>query len=218
MSRLAGLFARFRKAGPAADTAEPRAETAVRWIVLGLGNPGEKYHRSRHNVGFMVVERIARLRGVERRQRRFKALVCEGEVDAQRVLLALPQTYYNLSGESAAGLRSHLKLPIERLVVVHDDLDLEPGRLQIKLGGGDAGNNGVRSIAESLGTSEFLRVRIGIGRPAPGEDSKDYVLKPMVGREMASLEPLLDRAAEAVAAIITEGVSRAMSRYNQKPG
>lgn len=218
MSRLAGLFARFRKAGPATDAAEPRAEAAVRWIVLGLGNPGEKYRRSRHNVGFMVVERMARVRGVEPRQRRFKALVCEPEVDGQRTLLALPQTYYNLSGESAAGLRSYLKLPIERLVVVHDDLDLESGRLQIKLGGGDAGNNGVRSIAESLGTTEFLRVRIGIGRPAPGEDSKDYVLKPMVGREMASLEPLLDRAAEAVAAIITEGLSRAMSRYNQKPG
>lgn len=218
MSRLAGLFARFRKAGPAASaTVEARAEEATQWIVLGLGNPGDRYRRSRHNAGFMVVERMACARNVELRQRRFKALVCEGEVGGQRALLALPQTYYNLSGESAAAITSYLKLPRERLIVVHDDLDLEPGRLQVKMGGGDAGNNGVRSIAESFRSTEFLRVRIGIGRPKPGEDSKDYVLKSMDGREMAALEPLLDRAGEAVAAIIAEGFSRAMSRYNQRP-
>jgi PTH1 family peptidyl-tRNA hydrolase len=145
-------------------------------------------------------------------------------------LLVKPQTFYNLSGECISDLLGYFKLSPERLIVVHDELDLEAGRLRIKQGGGDAGNRGVRSIAESLGTTDFIRVRIGIGRPQgftseiemePGqqpktEENKDYLLRPMTTAERHALAPILERAVNAVEAIAQQGLEAAMNRYNQR--
>jgi peptidyl-tRNA hydrolase, PTH1 family len=196
--------------------------------VAGLGNPGEQYSRSRHNAGFMTIDRIAKAKGVEFGRHRFKGVTAEIVLAEQPALLVKPQTFYNLSGECVSALLGYFKIPPEHLIVVHDELDLEAGRLRIKQGGGDAGNRGVRSIAESLGTTDFIRVRIGIGRPpgyldeiepdpsAKTEDNKDYLLRPMTSAERQALDPLLERAVSAIEAIAANGLEAAMNRYNRR--
>jgi len=193
-----------------------------------LGNPGDQYSRSRHNAGFMTIDRIAKTKGVELNRRRFKGVTAEITLAEKPALLVKPQTFYNLSGECVSDLIGYFKIPPQNLIVLHDELDLEAGRLRIKQGGGDAGNRGVRSIAESLGTADFVRVRIGIGRPPdytvemePGrnpktEENKDYLLRPMTSAEREALDPLLERAAGAVEAVATFGLEAAMNRYNQR--
>jgi peptidyl-tRNA hydrolase, PTH1 family len=214
VSRLGGLFGRFR---PQHRSEEAAARSKAGWVVAGLGNPGDQYRRSRHNVGFRVIDSIAAAGGTRLTRRKFKGFYTEAKLDGESVILLKPQTYYNASGESVASLLGYFKVPVERLVVVHDDLDLSAGQLRIKRGGGDAGNRGVRSIAETLGDTEFIRVRIGIGHPsANGEDAKDYVLKAMKQAELAEFAPVIDRAAEAVSAIVLESLERAMNRYNQR--
>lgn len=215
MGRLKHLFEKFRPApGREPSDAEPRART--RWVIAGLGNPGGQYARSRHNVGFFVLEELAHRAGVELKSRKFKGLVAEARVAGEQALLAKPQTYYNLSGECVSAILGYFKVEPSRLIVVHDDLDLETGRLRLKQGGGDAGNRGVRSIAQALGTTGFIRVRVGIGRPRPESDSKDHVLTPMGTRELESLEDTIERACDAVGTIIADGLERAMNRFNQR--
>jgi peptidyl-tRNA hydrolase, PTH1 family len=216
MSGLGRLFGKFRRASrPGTDAAAGRADTQY-WIVAGLGNPGRGYARSRHNVGFRALDRLAKHAGAEFSRRKFNGLIAEATLGGERTLLVKPETYYNLSGECLAGVLGYFKLQPARLVVVHDDLDLEAGRLRLKQGGGDAGNRGVRSIAESLGRADFVRVRVGIGRPVGAVDSKDYVLEAVHSGEMRALERAAARAAEAVEAVIAEGLERAMSRFNQR--
>ena len=177
MSRLSRLFEKFRPA----PAREPEKRSDVRWVIVGLGNPGEKYRRSRHNLGFMVVERIAEARGTGVAQSKFKGLFgaarLKTESGAADAIVLKPQTFYNLSGESVAPLLGYFRVPPERLIVVHDELDLESGRLRIKIGGGDAGNRGVRSITAALGINEFIRVRVGIGHPETAQDTRDYILE-----------------------------------------
>lgn len=185
-------------------------------MVAGLGNPGQKYRHARHNVGFMVLERIAATRQTSVALRKFRGLYGEVGFGDQSAILIEPQTYYNLSGESVAQLVAYFGVPPERLIVVHDELDLEAGRIRIKLGGGDAGNRGVRSVIEALGTSEFIRVRVGIGHPQGARDTTDYILEPMSAEELALLESNVARAAEAVEAVVMEGLAPAMNRYNQR--
>ncbi len=214
MSPIGRLFRHFRSS----KAAEPPPEraSAVEWVVAGLGNPGEQYHRSRHNLGFMSVDRLATAHHVDFSRRRFKANCASADIGGRSVMLVKPETFYNLSGESLAAILGYFKVPPEQLIVVHDDLDLEAGRLRLKRGGGDAGNRGVRSIAEQLGP-EFIRIRIGIGRPPDESESKDFVLRPMTRGELASFEPVVARAAEAVETVMAEDLDRAMGRYNQRP-
>jgi PTH1 family peptidyl-tRNA hydrolase len=213
MSGLKNFFARFRPAKAARERA-PAGEPAT-WVIVGLGNPGGKYSRTRHNVGFMVLDRVAG--GSKKFYRQdFQGLAAQAQIGAASVALVKPQTYYNLSGECVREALKHFNAPVERLIVVHDDLDLEAGRLKIKLGGGDAGNRGVRSITECLGTHGFIRVRVGIGRGLTATEI-EYILTPVEGAELAALEPAFERAAEAVRDIITQGVERAMNTYNQPP-
>ena len=164
MAAIKRLFGNFRSSR--AKKSDSEARSKIEWVVAGLGNPGEEYSRSRHNLGFMTVDRIAKTKGVELGRRRFKGVTAELTLAEKPAILVKPQTFYNLSGECVSDLLGYFKIVPQQLIVVHDELDLEAGRLRIKQGGGDAGNRGVRSIAESLGTTDFIRVRIGIGRPA----------------------------------------------------
>ena len=215
MSRFGRLFDKFRPAsGAAAETVAPaRGET--RWLVVGLGNPGDQYRHARHNVGFMVIERLAASRGADLTRRKFNGCYGEARDGGSITMFALPQTFYNRSGECVAGMSGYFKVPLERVIVVHDDMDLGPGRIRIKRGGGDAGNRGVRSIADALG-KDFIRVRVGIGHPPDDHGDIDYVLRPLGREETREFEPILDRAGEAVLALIRDGLERAMNQFNTR--
>lgn len=213
MNRLGRLFERFR---PARRDGQGPEAVALRWAVVGLGNPGEAYRHTRHNLGFMVVDYLAEKLPIELSRRKFKGVFSETRGLAQPAVLARAHTFYNASGEFVAPLLGYFRIPAQRLIVVHDDLDLPACQLRLKRGGGDAGNRGVRSITEALGDPEFVRVRIGIGRPNEDEDSVEYVLRAMGRAELESFRPAIARAAEAVQGVIGEGLERAMNRYNQR--
>jgi peptidyl-tRNA hydrolase, PTH1 family len=186
-------------------------------LVVGLGNPGPAYRGNRHNVGFMTCDLLAARTGGRFKAHKGRADVVEGRLGplpAPRVVLAEPKTYMNLSGGPVASLRDFFKLPVERIVVVHDELDLPYGALRLKRGGGDNGHNGLRSITQSLGSKDYLRVRVGIGRPPGRMDPADYVLRDFTAAERKDLEFLVDRAADAVEALVRDGLEAAQNRYN----
>jgi PTH1 family peptidyl-tRNA hydrolase len=186
----------------------------VTWLVVGLGNPGKEYQLTRHNVGFRVAERLARKQGIQLRRRRKGAHVGEGRMGREKVILAKPLTYMNKSGVAAKRLIEDLGIPLDRLVVVHDDLDLPCGRMKIKDKGGHGGHKGVQSIIQELGSSDFLRVKIGIGKPLDPEQGADYVLSPFAAEERSLVKESIEQAAEAIEAIIVSGKDQAMNRYN----
>jgi len=188
-------------------------------LVVGLGNPGAEFAGTRHNVGFDVVDRLAeRYGGRLRKSRRERALVDEVRLGGRRVALAEPQTYMNESGQSVAPLVRHYDIDdLARLVIVHDELDLPLGRMKVKLGGGLAGHNGLRSIKSHLHDDGFVRVRIGIGKPPTKEHGADHVLSRPSRAVRAILSEMVERAADAVEAIVETGVEAAMNRYNALP-
>ena len=212
---IRNLFGSFRRAPKEKSEAPPDSVSESRWVVVGLGNPGEDYARSRHNAGFRALDRIAKSKGVNFDRRKFKGLIAEVELGGAPAILVKPQTYYNGSGECVAAVLGYFKVPPSRLIVVHDELDLEAGRLRLKRGGSDAGNRGVRSVAESLGP-DFIRVRIGVSRPPGEQDGKDYLLENMSPAARANLDDAIQRAAQAVESIIEDGLERAMGRFNQR--
>jgi peptidyl-tRNA hydrolase, PTH1 family len=218
MGRLGQMFSRFRsaRAGSESQSEKPEELREKRWVVAGLGNPGEQYHRSGHNIGFTVIDRLAEKCGARMDRRKFKGISGEARIGPDSVILVKPQTYYNLSGECVAALLGYYKIPAERLIVVHDEIDLEPRQIRLKRGGGDAGNRGVRSIASALGTPEFFRGRVGIGRPAPGLEAKEHVLHAMGRAEIEAFRASIERATEAVETMISDGLERAMNLYNQR--
>jgi PTH1 family peptidyl-tRNA hydrolase len=184
-------------------------------LIVGLGNPGAKYLWTRHNAGFMVLDRLAQLAGVAITRKSFAGQYGEGSWQGERLLLLKPQTFMNLSGRSVAeALRFH-KLSLADLIVIHDDLDIPFGRVKLKEGGGHAGHNGLRSLMQELGSGQFVRVRIGINRPAHG-DAADYVLSNFSRDEMTLLPRLLDGVVELLQLCITEGMPKAMSLYNNR--
>jgi len=188
------------------------------WLVVGLGNPGPSYAATRHNVGRLVVELLAERAGVSfkthRRGRAEVAAVRLGDMPGIPTVLAVPRSYMNESGRSVASLRGFYKISPSRLVVVHDELDLPYGVLRVKVGGGDNGHNGLRSVRASLGTGDFCRVRIGIGRPPGRMDPAAFVLKPFAAAERADLPLHVDRAADAVEALVVDGIEYAQNQYN----
>jgi PTH1 family peptidyl-tRNA hydrolase len=214
MSRFGNLFDKFRPARQAVHDEAPAARD--RWLVAGLGNPGEQYRRSRHNIGFMVAERIAAKTGAELNRRKFNGLYAEARAQTGPILIVTPQTFYNRSGDCVSSMLGYFKIAPERLIVVHDEMDLPAGQLRIKRGGSDAGNRGVRSIAQTLGTPDFIRVRVGIAHPEVGGDSIDHVIRPLTPAELRRFEPAIERAADAVFAIMRDGLERAMNIYNQR--
>lgn len=185
-------------------------------LVAGLGNPGREYARTRHNVGFMVCDELARRHGASFRSK-FSGDLAELRLDGRRIALLKPQTYMNESGRSIGAAGRFFKVPPDRLLVLHDEVDLDPGRLQARLGGGLAGHNGLRSIAQHLKTQEFLRLRIGVGRPERGDPRPvaDFVLSPF--DELVDVEALVGKAADAVQTIALEGLEEAQNRFNERP-
>src|SRR5512133_789037 len=182
-------------------------------LVAGLGNPGRAYERTRHNVGWMVVDELARRHGGSFRSK-FDGQLSEVRLGDLRLALLKPETYMNVSGKSIAAARRFFKVEPEQLLVVHDDVDLEPGRLQARSGGGLAGHNGLRSIAGVLGTQDFLRLRIGVGRPGRGDRRPvaDYVLSAF--EPELDVDALIERAADAVETVAVEGLEPAQQRFN----
>jgi PTH1 family peptidyl-tRNA hydrolase len=182
-------------------------------LIAGLGNPGREHERDRHNAGWMVVDELARRHAAGWRSK-FSGRLAEARLGESRVALLKPETYMNESGRSIAQAARFFKVDPEALLVVHDDVDLEVGRLQARLGGGLAGHNGLRSIAQSLGTQEFMRLRIGVGRPGRGDHRSvaDFVLAPFAPEEDS--EAIVTRAADAVEAILADGLAAAQQEFN----
>ncbi|MFR9726030.1 aminoacyl-tRNA hydrolase [Streptomyces sp. MS19] len=188
------------------------------WLIAGLGNPGPQYAANRHNVGFMVADLLAERIGGSFKAHKSRASVLEGRLgapgtDAPRVVLAKPQTFMNLSGGPVTALSAFYRVPPERLVVVHDELDIDYGVLRLKRGGGDNGHNGLKSVTGSLG-KDYYRVRFGVGRPPGRMDVAAFVLKDFSTAERKELDYFVDRAADAVEALITQGLERAQGAYN----
>ena len=185
------------------------------WIVLGLGNPDDEYGGTRHNAGAMVVARLAARAGVTLKRSRNRAQVAEIRDGDARVVLARPTSYVNESGGPASLLARWYKTPPERIIVVHDEIDLAAGKLQVRRDGGTAGHNGLKDIVKALGTPDFLRVRIGIGRPPGRQDPADYVLDRIPKREAEDFDVLLERAADATMDLVHLPLERAQDRHNR---
>ena len=184
-------------------------------LVVGLGNPGRKHEGTRHNLGFLIIDRIALRNQVTVKKKLCEAMVSEWSNDGERVLLAKPQTYMNRSGESVKCLRGDFRSTPEDLIVIYDDLDLAFGRIRIRPTGGAGGHRGVLSILENLPGAQFYRVRVGIGRPPDGMDPVDFVLENFALQEIEQLDEIIKRASEAVISLLREGGKRAMEKYNR---
>ena len=190
--------------------------TQAMYLILGLGNPGRRYQFTRHNIGFMVLEKIAAQWEVDLKQKSFDALWNRGKIAGINVLLAMPQTYMNLSGNAARKLLAYFKMDISNLIVIHDDLDLPFGKLRLKTGGGDAGHKGLKSITTCLGSADFMRVRMGIGKPSDKFRVEDYVLERFEPKESAVLPRIIQVAADAATEIVLSGMQTAMVKYHTK--
>jgi peptidyl-tRNA hydrolase, PTH1 family len=193
---------------------ENTSSTGPAFLVVGLGNPGREYRETRHNVGFMLVDRLAERLGVTFSRVESKALVAKGDHQGNRLILAKPQTFMNLSGEAAGALYRFYKIPQANLLVAYDDVDLPFGTLRIRPGGGSAGQKGMASIIERLGTQDFARLRIGIGRPPGRMQAADYVLQNFSKADAEFLPGVLDRGADAALLFTTQGLDAAMNQYN----
>ena len=185
-------------------------------IIVGLGNPGRKYERMRHNAGFQAVDELAESLLVNIVQKKHHAFLVRTQIDSVEVVLAKPQTYVNDSGRAVGAIFRDTYAVISDLVVIHDELALPLGSVRVKIGGGHGGHNGLRSIIEHLGSADFIRVRIGIGRPAPGVDSADYVLNPFLAEERKTAVEATKKAASAVRTIVVDGPMTAMNVFNQR--
>ena len=186
-------------------------------LVIGLGNPGKKYERTRHNVGFLVVDYIASQNEVKIRAKRCNALVGEWSSRGEKVILAKPQVYMNRSGASVKALVREFNASPQDIVLVYDDLDLPFGRIRIRSRGSAGGHRGVASIIDSLAAAPFHRVRVGIGRPPEGMDSADYVLEPFSAQEVVDLADIVSRASQAVMCLLHDGSQKAMAQFNAAP-
>jgi len=195
----------------------PRTGASADLLVVGLGNPGEEYDKTRHNVGAEVAEILARRHGGKLRKQKERSLTDEVNVGGKRMALAIPLTYMNLSGESVAPLMRRYGVDPGQLVVVQDEMDFELGRLQVKNGGGLAGHNGLKSIVAHLHTQDFVRIRIGIGKPPGSRQGADHVLRRFSKSERKEIDVTLEEAADAVELILAQGVDVAMNRVNGAP-
>ncbi|PKN66971.1 MAG: aminoacyl-tRNA hydrolase [Deltaproteobacteria bacterium HGW-Deltaproteobacteria-12] len=185
-------------------------------LIVGLGNPGNRYRFTRHNIGFMVLEKLAQEVKIDLKHRSFDAIWGKGKIRGTDTLLALPQTYMNLSGTAVRQLVAFFKADINNLIVIHDDLDLPFGTIRLKAGGGNAGHKGLTSITDNLGSSDFMRVRLGIGKPPDKSRIEGYVLEPFASDEELSLLPeIISTAAEAGSEIILSGIQKAITKYQK---
>jgi PTH1 family peptidyl-tRNA hydrolase len=186
------------------------------YLVVGLGNPGKNYEQTRHNVGFLVVNRIAGAHAITVTRQRFQSLWGSGVIVRHRAILAKPQTFMNRSGRAVEALMAYFKLAVQDLLVIHDDLDVDFGRIKIVHGGGSGGHRGVQSIHQALASDSYVRVKIGIGRPKFQEATEDYVLSPWDEDQRDQIVEILDSATAAVTAIFADGLEKAMSVVNAR--
>ena len=190
-----------------------------RWLIVGLGNPGPGYAGNRHNAGYMVADEIAARIGARFRAGKFRSAVADGHLDGTPVTVAKPLTFMNESGGPVAGLRGYYHLDPGHIVVIHDELDLPFGTIRLKLGGGDNGHNGLRSVSAALGTRDYYRVRVGIGRPPGRMDPAAFVLRDFSAAERKELPFLIDRSADATAALLAAGLAAAQNTFHgEAPG
>lgn len=188
----------------------------VSWLVVGLGNLGEEYERTRHNAGFEVVDLLAQSLGVRIQRLKFKALIAAADIGDQKVLLMKPTTYMNLSGEAVEQAASFYKVPPERILVISDEVALPPGKLRIRASGSAGGHNGLKNIILHLHSDQFPRIRVGVGnKPHPDYDMADWVLGRPMGEDRKALDEAEKKAAEAIGVILEKGLDRAMEKYNR---
>lgn len=185
------------------------------WLVVGLGNPGPEYEATRHNVGFRAVDRLADELRIPMMKTTFSAIWGGKESGGREIYLAKPMTYMNLSGRAVSKLMANLKLPIRNVIVIHDDIDLEFSCVKVKVGGGSGGHRGLASITQDTGSPDYVRVRIGVGRPPGRKAAADFVLAPFMRSEVDDIALAIDRAAEAALDVVNNGVDQAMGRYNK---
>ncbi|MCI8865932.1 MAG: aminoacyl-tRNA hydrolase [Lachnospiraceae bacterium] len=186
------------------------------YIIAGLGNPTKEYERTRHNVGFSVIDVLADKYNIDMGERKHRALCGKGMIEGEKALLIKPQTFMNLSGESLRSAVDYYKATAQELIVIYDDISLEPGQLRIRLKGSAGGHNGIKNIIAHLGTQEFPRVKVGVGAKPPKMDLKDYVLSRFSKGEQEQMDQAFTEAAKAVAVMITEGPERAMNQFNTR--
>ena len=184
-------------------------------VIIGLGNPGSEYRKTRHNIGFWVVNALAERWGIRLSRRAFLSLTGDGQLKGEKALLVQPETYMNRSGEAAIKIRDFYRLELSDFMIVHDDLDLPLGRVRVKRGGGGAGGNrGVASLIAAFDSKEFVRIKVGIGRPPGRQDPADFVLQPFTPQEEASILPAVNTAADAVEMWVSEGIEKTMAAVN----
>ena len=187
----------------------------VEWLVVGLGNPGEKYARTRHNMGFLTLDLLAEREHIRIDRIKFKATTAQATLSGRRCLLMKPQTYMNLSGESVGAAARFYKIPPEHILVVSDDIDLPVGKLRLRAFGSAGGHNGLKNIIQHLGSDRFPRIKVGVGSPKQaGYEVVDWVIGMPMGEEQKILLDALDRASQAIPAVITQGMDKAMNRFN----
>ena len=192
-----------------------RKSGGIQWLIVGLGNPGEKYARTRHNLGFLALDLLAERQKLKVNRIKYKALVAETEFGGARCLLMKPQTYMNLSGESVGEAARFYKVPADHVLVISDDVSLPVGKLRIRKSGSAGGHNGLKNIIQHLGTDAFPRIKVGVGMPDhPDHEMIDWVIGKPQGEEAKTLRAALDRAADAALSVIDEGPDRAMNRFN----
>jgi len=184
------------------------------YLVVGLGNPGKTYQHTRHNVGFMVVDRLAGAHSIMVTRERFHSLWGAGDIAGRQVILAKPQTFMNRSGQAVAALMAYYKLAVQDLLVIHDDLDVDFGSIKIVRGGGAGGHRGVQSIHDTLKEDRYVRVKVGTGRPRFSETVEDYVLSPWYEDQRGQVVEMVEDAAEAVTATFADGLAKAMTIFN----
>lgn len=184
-------------------------------IIVGLGNPGKEYKATRHNVGFMVIDELARRWGIGSWRTKFQADISEARVDNQKILLVKPQTYMNLSGQAVAPLAAWHKTAPQDVVVIYDDLDLAAGKIRLRTNGSSGGHRGMQSIIEQMGTAVFGRIRVGIGRPPAGWTVNQYVLSAIAGDDQTAIAAAVVRSGDAVACIINDGMTKAMNEFSK---
>ncbi|CCL35777.1 TPA: aminoacyl-tRNA hydrolase [Clostridioides difficile] len=184
------------------------------YVVVGLGNPGKKYEKTRHNVGFDVIDILAKEYNISVTKIKHKALIGEGRVGTEKVLLVKPQTYMNLSGETLIDIYKYYKVDLSNIVVVYDDIDLEVGKIRIRKKGSGGTHNGMKSITKCLGSNDFPRVRVGVSKPEAGQDLADFVLSRFRKEESDNINEALEKAAYAIDSIIRENIDMSMNKYN----
>jgi peptidyl-tRNA hydrolase, PTH1 family len=205
---LSKMFEKFRKAEQVSDNPP--------YIIVGLGNPGREYRDTRHNIGFMLIDKLAERLDARSMRVQSKAIITTAQYEGRKIILAKPQTYMNLSGQSVQGLVRFYKIPQENLMVAHDDLDLPFCVLRLRPGGGSAGQKGIASIIQHLGTPDFARMRLGIDRPPGRMPAAAYVLQTFTQKEAQEVAELLDKATDAALDWVRDGLNAAMNRFNGK--